>query len=266
MRIFGKKYRLVRALAFALALLCAAPVTAQAAGEEEGAEIILYYHGVTPEEERIALAGAEFTLYRVGSTEGGWLLEGSFAASGVSLADGSASGQRESAGKLYAYALEKGIPGNTAATDARGRAEFTGLRDGLYLIAPKKELESEGGAFRSAPFLLAVPAEGEDGTLSYEVLAEPKNEWVPDGEEPGQDPGGDPDKDPDGDKDPDKDQDPDKDKEKDSGKGSSGKPGSVQTGDTAPVEALLALAVACVCVIVFLVCRMRKKREAGEEK
>lgn len=241
MRIFGKKYRLVRALAFALALLCAAPVTAQAAGEEEGAEIILYYHGVTPEEERIALAGAEFTLYRVGSTEGGWLLEGSFAASGVSLADGSASGQRESAGKLYAYALEKGIPGNTAATDARGRAEFTGLRDGLYLIAPKKELESEGGAFRSAPFLLAVPAEGEDGTLSYEVLAEPKNEWVPDGDK-------------------------DKDKDKDSGKGSSGKPGSVQTGDTAPVEALLALAAACVCVIVFLVCRMRKKREAGEEK
>ena len=241
MRIFGKKYRLVRALAFALALLCAAPVTAQAAGEEEGAEIILYYHGVTPEEERIALAGAEFTLYRVGSTEGGWLLEGSFAASGVSLADGSASGQRESAGKLYAYALEKGIPGNTAATDARGRAEFTGLRDGLYLIAPKKELESEGGAFRSAPFLLAVPAEGEEGTLSYEVLAEPKNEWVPDGDK-------------------------DKDKDKDSGKGSSGKPGSVQTGDTAPVEALLALAAACVCVIVFLVCRMRKKREAGEEK
>ena len=241
MRIFGKKYRLVRALAFALALLCAAPVTAQAAGEEEGAEIILYYHGVTPEEERIALAGAEFTLYRVGSTEGGWLLEGSFAASGVSLADGSASGQRESAGKLYAYALEKGIPGNTAATDARGRAEFTGLRDGLYLIAPKKELESEGGAFRSAPFLLAVPAEGEDGTLSYEVLAEPKNELVPDGDK-------------------------DKDKDKDSGKGSSGKPGSVQTGDTAPVEALLALAAACVCVIVFLVCRMRKKREAGEEK
>lgn len=28
----------------------------------------------------------------------------------------------------------------------------------------------------------------------------------------------------------------------------------------------LAFAAACVCVIVFLVCRMRKKREAGEEK
>lgn len=150
MRILRKHCKSIRTLLLAFALLLALPLTAQATEVIEG-KITIEYHGVTEKEEKIDLAGAEFILYQVGSTQGGWLLNEDFAASGITLGDATASGRGKSAAQLYAYALEKGFSGSLKSTDAQGQLVFEGLSDGLYLIAQVKDLDCDDGVFRSFP-------------------------------------------------------------------------------------------------------------------
>lgn len=175
MKIAKSGWKGIGSLFLAAVLLLGSPAKAWA--QEEKGSITVFYHGVTPQEEGVALSGAEFSLYKVGAYTGeNWKLEQDFSESGVSLSDLSASGQRKAAGELYGYAKKRQIEGRAQVTDSQGRTRFAELDFGLYLLAQETKLPYGNGAFHSSPFLVSVPMEGDFGA-EYSVTVEPKNEW-----------------------------------------------------------------------------------------
>ena len=171
--------RKLKALGMALAVMVFITGFSVTVNAQGAASITIFYHGVTPGEESIALAGAEFSLYRIGAYEDGrWVLQAPFDGCRVSLEDMSASGQLEAAKKIDAYAKAQQIAASTQKTDNSGYAVFTGLEDGLYLIAPGEDISSHGGVFHSAPFLACIPEIDENGNPVYNITVEPKNEWA----------------------------------------------------------------------------------------
>ena len=78
----------------------------------------------------------------------------------------------------YEYARENGLEGVTQVTDQNGRAVFSDLEDGLYLISQKGDLTYEEDAFRSMPFLVSVPLKSKNDAPIYQVKVEPKSGWV----------------------------------------------------------------------------------------
>ena len=113
-----------------------------------------------------ALEGAELTLYRVGNvTQGSY--NQSFAPTaeftGADLTDLNREGL---AAELAA--LARG--GQKAVTDDRGRAVFTGLTPGLYLVVQTGKVRDYQAA---APFLAAMPLSEGNG-WTYDIEARPK--------------------------------------------------------------------------------------------
>lgn len=136
------------------------------------------YHGRTEENENIVLSGAEFSLYYVGAMENGdWKLSQEFQKSGVSLEKQEASERKRQAIELYQYALEQKLSNSIQKTDAAGVAQFGDLGTGLYLVVQTEELQNQTGTFSSVPFLISVPIE-ENGILTWNVVTEPKSEWI----------------------------------------------------------------------------------------
>lgn len=72
--------------------------------------------------------------------------------------------------KLEAFAEEHAIPARTAVTDAFGKAIFTNLPLGLYLV---RQTEPAGNGVICMPFLVTVPNETSGG-YDYDVDARPK--------------------------------------------------------------------------------------------
>ena len=211
--------------------------------------ITVFYHGVTPQEESIALSGAEFSLYPVGSyEEGKWNLKDEFASCGVSLTDSSASGRYEAAQKLYAFVQKQQTEGVQQTTNASGYAVFEGLEEGLYLLAPTGDVTLREGVFRSDPFLAQIPETGEDGTLSYDITVEPKNEWAADKEEEENPAGGFSSA---GVKTPDT---------------SSSSKGSVKTGDNTPVGFLAGILTVSTALIFSVLILSYRKSRIGQKK
>lgn len=137
-----------------------------------------------PVEQSVNLKGASFAVYKAGVYKNGaWELTEAFAGSGVSLADTSSAGLRTAAEALYAFVRESGLRGEPATTGDDGYAQFDGLEDGLYLVVQTEELAYGDGVFCSLPSLAAVPLDTETGPL-YEVLVEPKAEWIKSTPEP----------------------------------------------------------------------------------
>ena len=170
-----KKY--AKKLLFLTAVLICGNCTAVMA--KEAASIQVFYHGTTQEETAAVFPEAEFELFLAGTgSDGGWTLTEQFAGSGVSLQDDTASGRQKAADALYEYARENGLEGVTQVTDQNGRAVFSDLEDGMYLIAPKGDLTYEEDAFRSMPFLVSVPLKSKNDAPIYQVKVEPKSGWV----------------------------------------------------------------------------------------
>lgn len=198
--------------------------------------IRIEYLGRTKEDEEIVLENAEFILYHVGyMKDGQWVTAGEFQSAGVSLEKGESSERNKQAERLYAYALSKKIQGSMQKTDTKGVAEFTGLREGLYLVAQTVDWQKSGiGVFRSAPFLISVPG-AIDGILTWDVVSDPKSEWVSQEEKPvtpqitetPQTPA-------------------------DSIDTGTEKPNKVKTGDSTPIEILLIVTVGSACLAGIL--------------
>lgn len=170
-----KKY--AKKLLFLTAVLICGNCTAVMA--KEAASIQVFYHGTTQEETAAVFPGAEFELFLAGTgADGEWTLTEQFAGSGVSLQDDTASGRQKAADALYEYARENGLEGVTQVTDQNGRAVFSDLEDGLYLISQKGDLTYEEDAFRSMPFLVSVPLKSKNDAPIYQVKVEPKSGWV----------------------------------------------------------------------------------------
>ena len=85
---------------------------------------------------------------------------------------------------LLAYIAADALAQNgTAVTGADGRAVFTGLSAGMYLV-DEADMEVGGSTRQYAPSLIAVPGVGEGGNWRYDVTAAPKYTEKPGGDEP----------------------------------------------------------------------------------
>ena len=77
------------------------------------------------------------------------------------------------AATLDTYASANHVARSFKETDSDGKAIFTDLSAGLYLVA---QLESENSEYNIAPYLVASPALREAGRWDYNVIAYPKTE------------------------------------------------------------------------------------------
>lgn len=158
------------------------------AGTKTG-RIEIDYRGRDSLNQELCLTGARFTLYPVQKKVSGVLCwQGGFAAADVSLADTSAGARKQQAQDLFTYAQLVNASGVTQVTDAMGCTVFADLDEGIYLLAQIGYVEIGTHRFQSPPFLVEIPS-NIDGTASYDVIVEPKAEWVltptqPDGPQP----------------------------------------------------------------------------------
>ena len=81
------------------------------------------------------------------------------------------------AASLANYAIRNDLNGLETKIGKDGSVVFEDLEVGLYLVM---QLSAADGYSRFNPFLISIPMETEDGSLSYVVKALPKAEPIPD--------------------------------------------------------------------------------------
>ena len=169
-------------LACAIVLLCFAwrsPAYASVSGSIElscGAE----HAG-----EHVALAGDGYALTKVASAEVdgasasvAYATEEAFSSVDRNWAALDGAGLRAAAHEVFAHAEKHGVkPQATAHADAAGKAVFSSLEPGLYLIS-RFEVVPANAEFSCDPALVSVPAT-IDGVLTYAVEVTPKFEHEP---------------------------------------------------------------------------------------
>ena len=131
-----------------------------------------------------AASGQTVQLYRAAdiSSNGRYTLCGAFAGYGIFMPAGNGQAEWDAlCDNLLAYiAADALAPDGTAVTGADGRAVFTGLSAGMYLV-DKADMEVGGSTRQYAPSLIAVPGVDGDGNWSYDVTAAPKYTEKPGG-------------------------------------------------------------------------------------
>lgn len=124
-----------------------------------------------------AASGQTVRLYRAAniSSNGRYTLCGAFAGYGIFMPAGNGQAEWDALrDTLLAYiAADALAPDGTAVTGADGRAVFTGLSAGMYLV-DKADMEVGGSTRQYAPSLIAVPGVGGGGNWRYDVTAAPK--------------------------------------------------------------------------------------------
>lgn len=117
--------------------------------------------------------GGTLTLYRVAevkTADGDYFFEYTADFAGCSIP----VEELDSAGlpaELARIAKEKGLTGTTVTVDAEGKAKFSELELGLYLVVQEQAAE---GFKKINPFLVSVPR-NDDGHYVYDVDTAPKN-------------------------------------------------------------------------------------------
>lgn len=131
----------------------------------------------------VMLHGAEFRVCRVsdlsvkyGSATYGLLAD--FSETGISLEGMTAAQSHDAAAKLYDVAKKKDLAMLKRTTDASGRALFTGLAPGMYLVVQPSPHKQNDRTYVSEPFLVSVPLampSGNGNEWQYSVTVCPKN-------------------------------------------------------------------------------------------
>lgn len=168
-------------LACAMMLLCfvwRSPAYASVSGSIE------LSCGVEHAGEHVALAGDGYTLTKVASAEVdesdsiSYVTEEAFSSADRNWAALDGAGLRAAAHEVFAHAEKHGVkPQATAHADAAGKAVFSSLEPGLYLIS-RFEVVPANAEFSCDPALVGVPAT-IDGVLTYAVEVTPKFEHEP---------------------------------------------------------------------------------------
>ena len=178
-------------LACAMVLLCFAwrsPAYATVSGSIE------LSCGVEHAGEHVALAGDGYTLTKVASAEVdesdsiSYVAEEAFSGVDRNWAALDGAGLRAAAHEVFAHAEKHGVkPQATAYADAAGKAVFSPLEPGLYLII-RSEVASANTEFSCDPALVSVPTT-VNGVFVYTVEVTPKFEHDPltPGSGPGED-------------------------------------------------------------------------------
>ena len=147
------------------------------AGTRKGS-IQIIYKGRNHADEEVILSGAEFAIFPIQYKKNDdWIWQNGFENSGVSLGDTSADAREKQAKRLFEYANKSNISGTTQVTDNLGYVSFAELEEGIYLIAQIGNVDCGIDKFESAPFLVNIPSE-INGKAEYDVVIEPKGEWV----------------------------------------------------------------------------------------
>lgn len=169
-------------LACAIVLLCFAwrsPAYASVSGSIE------LSCGIERAGEHVALAGDGYALTKVASAEidgtsasVSYVTERAFSGVDRNWAALDGAGLRAAAHEVFAHAEKHGVkPQATAYADAAGKAVFSSLEPGLYLIS-RFEVAPANAEFSCDPALVSVPAT-IDGVLTYAVEVTPKFEHEP---------------------------------------------------------------------------------------
>ncbi|MFR8783691.1 hypothetical protein, partial [Slackia sp.] len=169
-------------LACAIVLLCFAwrsPAYASVSGSIE------LSCGIERAGEHVALAGDGYALTKVASAEVdgasasvAYATEEAFSSVDRNWAALDGAGLRAAAHEVFAHAEKHGVkPQATAHADAAGKAVFSSLEPGLYLIS-RFEVVPANAEFSCDPALVGVPAT-IDGVLTYAVEVTPKFEHEP---------------------------------------------------------------------------------------
>ena len=135
--------------------------------------------------EHVALAGDGYALTKVASAEVdgasasvAYATEEAFSSVDRNWAALDGAGLRAAAHEVFAHAEKHGVkPQATAHADAAGKAVFSSLEPGLYLIS-RFEVAPANAEFSCDPALVSVPAT-IDGVLTYAVEVAPKFEHEP---------------------------------------------------------------------------------------
>ena len=140
--------------------------------------IQIIYKGRNHSDEEVILSGAKFAIFPIQYKKNDeWIWQNGFENSGVSLVDTSAAAREKQAKRLFEYANKSNTSGTTQVTDSLGYASFAELEEGIYLVAQIGNLECGTDKFESAPFLVNIPSE-INSKAEYDVVIEPKGEWV----------------------------------------------------------------------------------------
>ncbi len=178
-------------LACAMMLLCfvwRSPAYASVSGSIE------LSCGVEHAGEHVALAGDGYTLTKVASAEVdesdsiSYVTEEAFSGVDRNWAALDGAGLRAAAHEVFAHAEKHGVkPQATAYADAAGKAVFSPLEPGLYLII-RSEVAPANTEFSCDPALVSVPTT-VNGVFAYTVEVTPKFEHDPltPGSGPGED-------------------------------------------------------------------------------
>lgn len=154
-------------------LLAALPLTAMAEEFDHSQKGSISVTLASPDAEH-PMEGAELTVYyvaKVGINDGGKMnynYTEAFEECGIQLKDPAL------AEKLSAYVSANAVPSQKIVTDAQGKATYSNLRLGMYLV---KQTGAVEGFAPCAPFLVTVPMETSTG-YQYQVDASPKTDVV----------------------------------------------------------------------------------------
>lgn len=120
------------------------------------------------------LPGATFTVYRVAEmdSDARFALLPGYAAPGVDINE--VKGAAAWSALAETFLKQAGTPTAAAVTNGQGKALFSRVNTGLYLVVGQP-VEIGHWVYRYAPFMVSVPGKDADG-WQYDVLAEVKHE------------------------------------------------------------------------------------------
>lgn len=248
----GKNKFIKRIVMFIVSILViSSPIFERISYASGSKTIVINSHSYNENNNKIAISGAEFYLYKVGEYNGDkYVLTDDFKKVWVDINSSVAKDEMEAANILYEYAKDNNIKGRLEITDLNGKAVFSGLSDGVYVIARGDSVKIGNRIYSSNPFLVKSPSHFEDGNT---IVVEPKygiEEELPPGEEenpPGEN-------NPPGDNDPPGENNPPSKNPPNNGGGNP--PTNVKTGDRG-ILSTVALFIGA--LLMFIVVNKRKK-------
>ena len=160
------KKRIFAILCMLLVSLCFVPTAMAALEPEREASLTLVY-----QKDGQSFEGLPVRIYRVAQAEvdGSFTLLAPFDSYPVSIYDITLQAQwAQVADTLFSCIVAQGItPDGAKTTDAEGKAAFTGLKTGLYLVE-EAVAENNSGTYLFNRFMVYLPTPGADG-FTYAV-------------------------------------------------------------------------------------------------
>ena len=169
----GKNKFIKRIVMFIVSILViSSPIFERISYASGSKTVVINSHSYNENNNKIAISGAEFYLYKVGEYNGDkYVLTDAFKKVWADINSSVAKDEMEAANILYKYAKDNNIKGRLEITDSNGKAVFYGLGDGVYVIAQEGSVKIGNMIYSSNPFLVKSPSHFEEGNT---IVVEPK--------------------------------------------------------------------------------------------